>query len=169
MKYILICIIAFLSIISLITDVKRHEIDDWVSIVGSLIILLFIGLGYINRDILSYNLKPIELTLISSIVSGIITFVIFLLIPVGGGDMKYLAFISLYFGVWQTLFLFGFSCIIVGIYHFLTTKKYIRDNKEIFNKCKNRIERKKKLRKREVPLMIGLAPMTILFLILNII
>lgn len=167
MTYILILIIAILSIIAMVTDIKRREIDDWVSIVGGFIILGFICFGFIDRTVLSYNLQPTQLTLISSLISGLVIFILFLLIPVGGGDMKFLSFIALYFGVGDTLMIFGFSCFIMFFYSQLTNRRYIRQNPQLFDKCNSRAERRKLLMRREVPMMVGICPATIIFLLMN--
>lgn len=151
---ILLIFIAILMLIALYMDVKRNNIiEDWVSILGGIIVLIFIGFGLIDRQILSFNifnLNLINLTLFTSLISGVLSFVLYYFIPFGGGDMKILTFLSLFFGFWETFFILGEACIISLIYilvwDFLIKKRKLSLNNEF-------------------PLMIGISIATILNII----
>lgn len=164
---IILLTLCSLSIIGMVTDIKRQEIDHWVSIVGAIIILIGVGTRTIDKTILSWNFSPIQLTLLSSIIAGLIIFVLFMILPVGGGDTKFLAMISLFLGAYETLFMFGFACIIVAVYTALTNKKYKKENAEKLKKATTKAAKRKILMRRQVPLMIGICPATVITLLLQ--
>ena len=165
---IILLTLCSLSIIGMVTDIRRQEIDHWISIVGAIIILIGVGTRTIDKTILSWNFSPIQLTLLSSIIAGLIIFVLFMIIPVGGGDTKFLAMISLFLGAYETLFMFTFACIIVAIYTDLTNRKYKRENDDKFKNANTKAKKRKILMKRQVPLMIGICPATIIALLLQL-
>ena len=79
--------------------------------------------------------------------------------------MKYLASISLFLGVYETLFVFGLGCVIATVYTFATNKKYKEKHSDLFEGATTKSKERKILRKREIPLMVGLTPATIIILI----
>ena len=164
MNYIFFLIMTTLSIIALITDLKSRIIYDTIPIVGTITIILFIIFDLIHNDIISFDVTQIPLTLFSSFLSGIIIFLIFFIIPIGGGDMKFLSFIACFFGVFETLVIFSISCLIILLFSILTTKKYISKNPALFND-KSFIQKIILLAKREMPMMIGICPTTIFALL----
>lgn len=165
---IILLTLCSLSIIGMITDIRRREIDHWVSIVGAIIILIGVGTRTIDKTILSWNFSPIQLTLLSSIIAGLIIFVLFMIVPVGGGDTKFLAMISLILGVYETFFVFGCSCIIVAIYTALTNKRYKSENDDKFKNANTKAKKRKILMRRQVPLMIGICPATVIALLFQL-
>lgn len=173
-KYIPMVVIATFSIVALITDIKRNEIDHWVSILGAFICLFFVGYG-LDHSIYILKFKPlihfegIPITLWGSLISAALIFALFLLIPVGGGDMKFLTFIAFYFGFVETLLIFVLACFITFFYSVATRRIYIKKHPEIFEKCGTRNEVRGKLMRRKMPLMIGICPATIIALILMLI
>jgi len=152
---IILCVfISILMIIALYMDIKKNNIiEDWVSITGGIIILIFIGFGLVDRNIISFNLfnlEPMKLTLWTSLISGVLSFILYFLVPFGGGDMKILTFLSLFFGFWETFFILGEACIISLLY-LLVWKRIIKKEKLAF--------------KQTFPLMIGISTATILNII----
>lgn len=148
---------------AMVTDIKKFEISHKISIIGGLLILLFIGLGFVDRTILWVNFLPTKLTLSTSIISGLIVFVIFLILPIGGGDMKFLTFISLYFGVVDTLVIYILANCIALIYGVFS---YIMKKNKPEGSFKDKV---KYFFHIPVPLMVGICPATIFLLLINII
>ena len=164
----LIYLLIVLSLFALNTDLKRREIDYWVCICTGIIIIIGILTSTFNTKIMSYDFTMVDLNLKISIVSAIITYIIFFIIPIGGGDMNYLTAISLYFGVWGTIKIFLLSNIIALIYTAVTSKKYIKEHEEEFKNC-SKVEKLLAMNKREIPLMVGICPSVIIMLILSVI
>ena len=113
MNYIFFLIMTTLSIIALITDLKSRIIYDTIPIIGTITIIIFIIFDLIHNDIMSFSITQIPLTIFSSLSSGIIIFLIFFIIPIGGGDMKFLSFIACFFGVFETLVIFSTNTIYI--------------------------------------------------------
>lgn len=164
----LIYLLIVLSLFALNTDLKRREIDYWVCICTAIVIILGIVTSIFDNQILSYNFRPVNLNLKTSLISAIVIYILFFIIPIGGGDMNYLTAISLYFGIWGTIEIFLISNVIALIYTALTSKKYIAEHKEDFEGC-SRFQKILALNKREIPLMVGICPSVIIMLILSVI
>lgn len=89
------------------TDLKRHEIDFEPLIVGLIFILPFSFLGFNN------------VSTTSSLLAMIISFVLFFIFSffgMGGGDMKLIAIIGLFFGLPYTLATIALSFYIGGFF-----------------------------------------------------
>lgn len=164
-NFVLIAIWILISLISMKTDIQRHEIDHWPLLVGIISTIALILLNKVDREVYSWNFNLVNLNITVSLLSALAIFVIFLLIPVGGGDMKFLAAISLYLGFYETLFFFGIGCIFTTIYTFATNKKYKETHTELFEKATTKSKQRKILNKREIPLMIGVAPAMVIGLV----
>ncbi|MEG0296797.1 MAG: A24 family peptidase [Clostridium sp.] len=168
-KFIPAIAIVILVLIGMYTDIKRFEIEHWVSIIGAVICIAAAYFKLIPHNIYSISISPFEvikipMTVLPSIISGILIFVAFLFIPVGGGDMKVIAFLACYFGVVETIGIFILASIIVFIYGMFTYQSYIDANPELFKKTRTKQQRWMKAMRRKVPMMIGIAPATIIAL-----
>lgn len=151
------------------TDYKRFEIENYGILFGTPIVWLMIGTGMLNKTILTiktttdgfYIVENVPLTFMSSLISFLIIFGIFYVAPVGGGDMKFLAFISAYFGVFETIGIFVLGSFFMLVIHFATAKKYMREKPELFDGLTTIRQKILKVMKRQVPLFVGMGPAVI--------
>lgn len=161
--YIIIAILVVLGLISFITDIKRKEIEPIYCLIAGIAIILLLIFGTTHRQICSPRLQYIDLTITRAIICAIIIFVLFLILPIGGGDMYFLTAISLYLGVAETLYVYCIANIIVLAFAIIKAIIFIRENKQKFIEAKG-IKKIKALFDKEYPLMIGLFPALLLFL-----
>lgn len=157
------------------TDWKRFEIENYAILFGTPIVWLAIGLGYVERVIITAKLgdtgmivNESNMTIGLSLISFLVIFAIFYIIPVGGGDMKFIAFVAAYFGIIETMLIFLLGSIFMLVFHFATAKNYIKKNPELFEGLTMWRFRMKKLMKRKVPLFVGMGPAVILFSLLQL-
>lgn len=166
--YIICSIILIASIYCFYTDIKRREIEDFVCIIGGILILLLIIFGKPEKRVFAFHLQYALLTWKSSLICAVLTFILFLIIPVGGGDMKFFTFISLYFGFFETIMIYCIANIVVLAYAAVTTIPYARKNKEKLKEQKGIMKKCKFLITRTFPLSIGILP-GVLIMLYNII
>lgn len=142
-QYINHIVITILTIHALYTDIKRKEIEDYTCIIGAAYSIIITLLGY--------NTIGIK----ESLIGGAVAFIVFYIIPIGGGDMKFLTFIGLFFG-WRMLIPIVFLMYIIGslIGVFMIFR----------NKIRNPGIKLKDLFKTEIPFMLGIAPAVLIVL-----
>lgn len=163
---ILTMIIAF-SVHATYTDITRYEIEDWAVLFGTPLIL--IAMFFMEKTIMVPKLTPlihlieVDMTIWHSIISFVLIFALFLAIPVGGGDMKFFAFLGAYFGFFDTMLIFMIGTFVVFGYHIVTSKKYERDNPKLFEKAVLKSQRRAVFVRRKVPMLLGVGPIAALF------
>lgn len=147
------------------TDWKRFEIENYGVLFGTPIIWLTILTGWLERSVLhvkigEFGLQVVEsdLTIGVSLLSFFVIFAIFYIAPVGGGDMKFLAFIAAYFGILETMLVFLLGSLFMLIYHAVTAKSYIRKNPKLLEGIDGFWIKFMKVSRRKVPLFVGMGP-----------
>lgn len=162
---VLLLMIAGLAVHATFTDLKRYEIENYGILFGTPIIWLAIVTGLLERTILHLSMGDTsalvvekELTIGLSLISFLVIFIMFYIAPVGGGDMKFMAFIAAYFGIIETIIIFLFGSVLMLIIHFATAKKYMKEKPELFEGQTTFLSRTKKLMQRKVPLFAGMGP-----------
>lgn len=155
MKTAIYILTTILTLYALYTDIKRREIDDFVSITGAIAAIIYTALGH--------NAISIK----ESIIGGIFAFVLFYIIPVGGGDMKFFTFIGFLTGVKGVIVITFLSC----VFTVLLSPGYIIKNaltiKKQHNEQCSKIQMIRKIFHVEVPFMIGIAPAVLYVLWFN--
>lgn len=163
-QILMILMIIGFSIHATYTDLKRFEIENYAVLFGTPILL--IATFFMDKKVLSFTTAPMrlvskELNILTAIISFIVIFVFFLAVPVGGGDMKFLAFLAAFFGVVETFGIFLLGTIIVLLYHLITARSHIKNNPDTFEGL-SKSEQRKILIRRQVPLVVGIGPAVII-------
>lgn len=135
MYIVSLIVITALTLHALYTDLKRMEIENYTCIIGAVysIIITLIGFN-------SISIKE-------CLIGGAVAFVMFFIIPIEGGDMKFLTFIGFFFGIKMFLaiafLMYLFACV-AGIPYAIKARSL----------------------KAKMPMMLGIAPAVLLALYL---